>query len=227
MPKLSPITLGLAAALAAQSAYSADPAKIRQLEPQAVDGHVVPGPVIKNPSLGEPDIVVYTAGAHYFKKAVTSTKPRTTSSEHFIPFPGAKTEVVIPAGTNALVNVAFTAESRCNEIHSNSQNWCEVRIMVDGVEASPAASSFPPDTYAFDSTDSGTETTASWESHAMDRHQCVRNQHGNTRKVVPVAVHWKVTNFDGGNAPNFWLDDWSLTVELARGCRRQTLKFDK
>jgi hypothetical protein len=98
--------------------------------------------------------------------------------------------------------------------------------MVDGAEAAPAASSFPTDTYAFDSTDRGTETSASWESHAMDRHRCIFNGNGNATKNVPIEVEWNVTNFDGGVAPRFWLDDWSLTVELAKGCRLTRLNVN-
>lgn len=140
--------------------------------------------------------------------------------------PGTLSKVVIPAGKNALVNLAFTAESRCNEIDSSAPDWCEVRILVDGVEASPQASTFSPDTYAFDSTDRGSETEASWESHAMDRHHCIFNDKGDVAKSIPVEVQWKVTNFDGGNAPRFWLDDWSFTIELADGCRQERLKVN-
>ncbi len=57
----------------------------------------------------------------------------------------------------------------------------------------------------------------------MDRHLCVSNKKGKKAKTVPVEVQWKVTNFDGGNAPTFWLDDWSFTTQLAKGCREQRL----
>ena len=175
----------------------------------------------------EPDAIRFTSRNHFYKQAITSTKPRITNSEKFITVPGTLSKVVIPAGKNALVNLAFTAESRCNEINSTAPDWCEVRILVNGVEASPQASSFPNDTYAFDSTDSGTETGSSWESHAMDRHHCIFNSKSNTNLAVPVEVQWKVTNFDGGNAPSFWLDDWSFTIELAEGCRREKLTVDE
>lgn len=211
------------AAVISHSAFAETPKELRTYEPQAPIPTIEP--VFTATELQEADIEVYTSGAHYYKQATTSTKPRTTSSETFIPLPGAKTVVYIDPGMNALVNVAFTAESRCSEYNSSATNWCEVAILVDGVEAAPAASSFPPDTYAFDSTDAGTEGTGSWESHAMDRHQCVFNAKGSAPKAVPVEVVWKVTNFDGSNAPDFWLDDWSLTVELAKGCRKERKDF--
>jgi hypothetical protein len=219
------IGLAITSIAATQIAYGATPDEIRKESPQPFEFHV-PGDVLVAPVLEEPDVVVHTAGAHYYKQALTSTKPRITSSEKFVLLPGARTRVAVPAGADVLVNVAFTAESRCNEPGSTAPNWCEVRIMVDGAEAAPAASSFPTDTYAFDSTDRGTETSASWESHAMDRHRCFFNGNGNATKNVPIEVEWNVTNFDGGVAPRFWLDDWSLTVELAKGCRLTRLNVN-
>lgn len=220
MPGFKPVFVSAVSALFATSAFGADPLEIREFSPQVPLKYELPLDIVVAPVEPEPDLIIQTSGAHYYKQALTSTKPRTTHSEKFIPLPGARTHVKIPAGYDVLVNVAFTAESRCNEPGSAAPDWCEVRILVDGAEAQPAASSFAPDTYAFDSTDAGSETSASWESHAMDRHQCVFNSNGRTTRLVPIEVQWKVTNFDGGAAPSFWLDDWSLTVELARGCRR-------
>ncbi len=229
MAKIRPILFVMIATLVAPQAFgdtlTKTPLEVRELSPQVSleYGHDLPGDILVNPTLKEADVEKYTSGAHYYKQALTSTKPRIVSSTKFVPLPGAKTRIVVPAGKDVLVNVAFTAESRCDEPGSVAPDWCEMRILVDGVEAAPQASSFPPDTYAFDSTDMGTETIASWESHAMDRHKCVFNRKGETNKVVPVEVEWRVTNFDGGVAPNFWLDDWSFTVELAKGCRKEQL----
>jgi len=218
MLKVIPFSVLVLATVSIQSAFGASPEEIRAVSPQS------PYTLVE-PVAEEADVEIRTSGAHFFKEALTSTKPQTTTSEKFIPLLGAKTTVYVKPGLDVLVNVAFTAESRCNEPDSSASNWCEVRILVDGVEAAPAASSFPPDTYAFDSTDSGTEGVGSWESHAMDRHQCVFNANGTTVKPVPIEVQWKVTNFDGAIPPNFWLDDWSLTVELAKGCRQKAVKF--
>ncbi|MBL1275163.1 MAG: hypothetical protein COB30_003670 [Ectothiorhodospiraceae bacterium] len=216
--------------LATCTVYGATPEEIRKDFEQipGINIPAIPGidDIIRaNPPQEEADVEKYTSGAHFFKQALTSTKPRITSSEKFITLPGAQTRIRVPAGTNALVNVALTAESSCSERYSTAPNWCEVRILVDGVEAAPAASSYPPDTFAFDSTDSGSETSTSWEAHAMDRHRCVFNASNTTDKVVPVEVQWRVTNFDGANAPQFWLDDYSLTIQLAKGCEKKQIKL--
>jgi len=220
--------LFITSTLAAPLALAATPNEIRELAPQpSLEYKFALDDLVALPSAEEPDAIRFTSGAHYYKQAITSTLPRTISSEKFLTLPGSRSKVVIPAGKNALVNLAFTAESRCNEPGSMAPDWCEVRILVDGVEASPQASRFGPDTYAFDSTDGGSEGTPSWESHAMDRHHCVINSNSKVAKSVPVEVQWKVTNFDGGAAPQFWLDDWSFTIELADGCRQERLKVDE
>lgn len=220
-------TILLGSALITSSSFAASVDEIRELSPQPglQYKHVIDD-LVAVPLAEEPDAIRFTSGAHYYKQAITSTKPRVTSTEKFETVPGARSRIVVPAGTDVLVNLAFTAESRCNEPGSMAPDWCEVQILVDGVEASPQASSFPPDTYAFDSTDAGSETISSWESHAMDRHRCIINSDSKVAKVVPVEVQWKVTNFDGGAAPLFWLDDWSFTIQLAKGCRQERIKVE-
>jgi hypothetical protein len=221
MKKIYVAPLILSASFISQSIVAMEPSEIRRSAPQAPLSYGLANEFIANPELEEHDFEIYTSGAHYFKRAITSTKPRIITSDKFVPLPGARTNIMVPPGKNVMVNVAFSAESSCSESDSTAPNWCEVRIMVDGVEAAPAASSFPPDTYAFDSTDNSTENLSSWESHAMDRHKCIYNSASHVAKSVPINVDWKVTNFDGGVAPRFWLDDWSLTIELASGCRMQ------
>lgn len=217
----------ISSSLSASVAMAATVAEVRELIPQpGLEFKYNIDDLIVVPTQDEPDAIRFTSGAHYYKQAITSTLPRVISSEQFVTLPGTLSKVVIPAGKNALVNLAFTAESRCNEPGSMAPDWCEVRILVDGVEASPQASRFGPDTYAFDSTDGGTESISSWESHAMDRHHCIFNSNSKVAKSVPVEVQWKVTNFDGGAAPQFWLDDWSFTIQLADGCRQEKLKVE-
>ncbi|RLT92184.1 hypothetical protein [Ketobacter sp.] len=226
--KYATATLVIATALATSISQAASVEEIREFSPQpGLEYKATLNDLVANPTLEEPDVIRFTSRGHYYKQALTSTKPRVISSEKFVTLPGSKSRVVIPAGKDALVNLSFSAESRCNEPGSAAPDWCEVRILVDGVEASPQASSFAPDTYAFDSTDGGTESDASWESHAMDRHHCVFNSDSKTSKAVPVEVQWKVTNFDGGPAPQFWLDDWSFTIQLADGCRQERLKVEE
>lgn len=156
---------------------------------------------------------VYTGGAIDYKRVVTwATPPVTTTSTVFVPLPGAvppDAAVPVSASVSALINVRFTAESRCSG-GNGMGDWCEVRILIGGVEADPAASAFPPDTFALDSTNNGAETTNSWEGHALERHRCVAAT--GAAMTVPVVVEWRVMSF-GAIPPEFWLDDWSLAIE--------------
>ena len=111
------------------------------------------------------------------------------------------------AGTGALINVHFSAESQCSG-GGTDVGWCGLQILVNGVEALPA-----PADYAFDSTNNGGEGFGSWEGHAMDRHLCIRNP-GGAVTTVPVEVQWREFNQSGAQ-PIFRLDDWSLSISSA------------
>lgn len=167
------------------------------------------------------DTQIFTSGAHFYKRVVTDSISRTTASETFMPLPNAATTIFIQPNQEVLVNASFDAESRCSEAGGPGTGlvWCELRIMIGGVEGSPQAS-LSPDTFAFDSTNDGADGIGSWESHAMSRHRCIRNPTG-TVMAVPVSVDWKITNNGGVGTPDFWIDDSSLVVELARGCTVQ------
>jgi hypothetical protein len=138
-------------------------------------------------------------------RVVTETNGFTTASESFVNLPGAATTITAPS-SGALLLMDFTSESVCLRVGGVAAlDWCSVRILVDGVEAHPAAGS----NFAFDSTDNGTTSPAFSESHSLDR----------TRRVGPGNHHIQVQvqAVDIGNNSNlqFGVDDWSLTVQRA------------
>ncbi|GAB4035479.1 MAG: hypothetical protein Fur0014_01360 [Rubrivivax sp.] len=167
------------------------------------------------PALAVDGIQTFTAGAHFFKRVVTNTNVLLGSNEKFEVLPGAETVIFVPPQTVALVNVGFSAETRCTG-EPGFQDWCEMSITVGGTEASPMASTYGGDTFAVDATDMGAASPGNWRTHAFTRHACVRNT-TDAPLAVTVAVNWKVTNF-GGTPPLFWVDDSALVVEMARGC---------
>jgi hypothetical protein len=167
------------------------------------------------PAFAIDGIQTFTSGAHFYKRVVTNTNVQLTSVEKFDVLPGAETVIFVPPQTIALVNVGFSAETRCTGI-PGFQDWCEMSITVGGVEASPMASTFGGDTFAVDATNEGAASFGNWRAHAFSRHACVRNS-TDAPLAVTVAVNWKVTNF-GGTPPSFWVDDSALVVEMARGC---------
>jgi hypothetical protein len=75
---------------------------------------------------------------------------------------GVFTTVTIPEGHTGVIEIGLTAESSCSGGAVQMFDWCEVTITVDGVPLGDA-------TFAFDSSDDGTASRRSKESHAMTR----------------------------------------------------------
>ena len=121
----------------------------------------------------------------------------TTSSTSYVNIPGAKVKITVPRGDRALLLARFSAESACDGTAPGT--YCSVRIRVDGNQAKPTAGL----DFAFDSTDNGTETSSSWESHSMDRSTVV----GGGRHTV------RAQYATPSSTTSFRVDDWSLTVE--------------
>jgi len=142
---------------------------------------------------------VGTGAAAWGVARQTSTTEQVTPVPVFLDLPGASATISVPGPGNALVLARFSAESACYQSGGGGANWCSVRILVDGVEMDPA-SGFD---FRFDTTDD--RPVASRESHSMDRSLVIGP---GTHTVV---VQWGVA-FTGAE---FWLDDWSLTIERA------------
>ena len=167
------------------------------------------------PAQAADGIETYTSGAAFFKRVVTNTNVNTTSNTVFANVPGATTSIFVPAQTAVLISVDFSAEAACYGGGADA-NWCELQVLIGGVEGAPQASTFGGDTYAFASTDEGKATAGSWRGHALSRHRCIRND-SNAPLQVPVAVQWKLVQF-GATPSTFWLDDSALVVEMSRSC---------
>ncbi len=167
-------------------------------------------------------VETFTGFQHFFKQVVTSGSiinftGQADNTYSNMPGAGPSTGAyALVVGQGSLINVRFSAESQCSGGGSDP-GWCGLRILVDGVEASPGNTA----DYAFDSTNNGAEGIASWQGHSMDRHRCVRND--GTPRIVPVQVQWRVFSGDGNaTPPAFRLDDWSLTIESAvANCQQQ------
>lgn len=118
----------------------------------------------------------------------------TETTGAFVALPGATANLTIPGGFTGTAVLSFTAESSCY----GGTGFCNVRILVDGVEAAPAVGT----DFAFNSTDSNTETVGSWESHAVQR------------VVTGLAPgnHTVQVQYGTTGTSTLRLDDWSLTA---------------
>ena len=159
----------------------------------------------------------FTSGAAFFKRVITNTSVLTTSATVFADVPSTLTTIFVPAQTSVLISVDYNAEAACYGGGVGNPNWCELMVMIGGVEGSPQASTTSVgDTYAFVSTDNGAASSGSWGGHALSRHRCVRNA-SNAPLAVPVSVQWKVVQF-GAATSTFWLDDSAMVIQMSRDC---------
>jgi hypothetical protein len=131
--------------------------------------------------------------------SATGANATATSSTTFVELPGASASVTVPTGATATLFVSFSAESLC----TGPSGYCPVRVLVDGNEAAPVVGN----DFAFDSTDMGTETTQSWESHAIERVVT-----GLAAGSHTVTVQYAVT----AATTTLRLDDWGLTAVAMR-----------
>jgi hypothetical protein len=164
---------------------------------------------------------VFTSGTSFFKRVITNTSVNTTSATTFADLPGGTTTIFVPANSAVMVTVDFNAEAACYGGGANNPNWCEMMVLINGVEASPKSSTTSlGDTFSFASTDNGAASTSSWRAHSFSRHTCVRNT-TSAPLAVPVAIQWKILQF-GTATSTFWIDDSAMTVQMSSNCTATT-----
>jgi hypothetical protein len=133
--------------------------------------------------------------------------PFTTSSPTWVQVPGAQVEFTIPQGMDGTLLATFSSETLC----TGASGFCRARIMVDDpatgasgpVELGPDAGGF-----AFDSTDGGSESIGSWESHSAQRV-------GDFGAASDTWVAWvEVSTFAAVGNVSLRLDDWVLSLQV-------------
>ena len=132
-------------------------------------------------------------------KVVRETVASATAATAWVNVPGATATMTVPAFTTDLFVARFTAESVCY----GKSGWCPVRILLNGVEMDPAAGT----DFAFDSSDAGTASPSSWESHAVERSRPY------TTSTAPITVTIQVQYMVTSPGMTVRLDDWHLTVQ--------------
>ncbi len=132
--------------------------------------------------------------------AVTETAASTTSSLSFVNLPGATATITVASGTTAFLLARFSAESACYG-GGAATDWCSVRMLVNGgFEFDPPSGA----DFAFDSPESGSEATPSYESHAIERAFGPLNA-----GTYTVTLQRRVLDPD----IVFHLDDWAFIVQ--------------
>jgi hypothetical protein len=149
-----------------------------------------------------PSTVLTSTGIDQVVAAFDGSNSTVGSSSTPTVLPGMTAKITVPAGNTALLIARFSAESACSGDDAGQPDWCIATIKVGPAEMSPQTGT----DFAFDSTDSGAESSASWESHAMER---VRRVPAGT---YTVRVYGSTEQF-GTTQPTFWTGERVLTVE--------------
>jgi hypothetical protein len=125
--------------------------------------------------------------------------PFVATTSTFTAMANLQQTVTVPAGGQRRLVATFSGESVC--VGGAGPGWCSLRILVDGVELTPNVGS----DFAFDSTDGGTEGSASLESHSIQRFSA-NLAAGPHTVTVEASVQ--------GAATSFGVDDMVLTTML-------------
>lgn len=104
----------------------------------------------------------------------------------------------MPAGETARLYAWFSAESACY----GAGGYCIVQVLVDGNAMAPTDSGT-----AFDSTNGGTETSTSWESHGFVRISDTLAAGSHTLNVRSRTTSASAT---------LRLDDWAFVVQRTK-----------
>ena len=130
------------------------------------------------------------------------------SSTTWTALPGMSVTVNITGTTSKFgkfVLVTFGAESACYGGEAGQPDWCKIRIVAGNKQFNPGAGE--TDDFAFDSTDNGSETAASWESHQVTRGAYL------SPGYHTITVQGATTQF-GSTAPTFWTGERTMLVQV-------------
>jgi hypothetical protein len=146
-------------------------------------------------------IGVRSGGAVTAVISITESSSSSTTSTSYTNIPNAAATVNVPGSHVAMLLIRFSGESICSMTTATTEEWCSVRLTVDGLEQAPISGN----DYAFDSpgASGGAGNPDQWESHAMERAYKVG---GGSHTV---RAQFRVTT----STVAFGLDDWNLTVE--------------
>lgn len=158
----------------------------------------------------------HRAGAVTQRTVVPSADFRETQSTAWTDMPSAGHHgMLLAPGEKVLVSARFTAASSCSEEGgAGEESLCQARIAINGSPGLPMAFIYP-----FDTTENGTATKNSIETHTVEAHSCVHNTSTKYAQLTGVQVQWKVSNAGhDADLPKFLIANSSLTIDKAADC---------
>jgi hypothetical protein len=118
----------------------------------------------------------------------------------------ASMEVTITTSKVQLVVATFGAESACYGGDVGQLDWCSIRIVANASRLMQPADGDGAN-FAFDSTDNGTRSFASWQQHQVTRALKLRPG------TYKIHVQARVVRF-GTAVPNFSIGERTLLVQV-------------
>lgn len=166
-----------------------------------------PGQAVGTPA---PNIVL--GGSSVIQTLFVYDEPNSTvgSSLVYTVLPGMSAPLTIGGTARKLVLATFGAEAACYGGDKGSPDWCVTRIIArTGTGAIVPLQPYAGDgtDFAFDSTDRGTETDASWEQKQMSRGRVL------APGTYKIEVEARVKRF-GVATPTFWTGERALTIQV-------------
>ena len=147
-------------------------------------------------------VVAYAATTAFVTKGInnvrikTQTSDFTTSATTWVNLPTANFNMSVPTGQQKIFIAQFGAESLC----TGASGYCNVRILMDGVEMNPSSGK----DFAFDTITTGGADW--WEAHQITR----------VAGPVPAGLHsFKVQVSTTDAVTQFRVDDWTFMVMKA------------
>lgn len=143
-------------------------------------------------------------------KTVTSRDPRYYTATSWTNLECGQLTVTVPRGRSAGLVVRTDAEVTCTELGSaNRTEWCEGRVLVNGVGGEPAAQELDGSfAWAQSSLDAG-----AWESNSFTRSRTLRCPVVSTT-VLPCAYSVNVQVKTHASGLNFRVDDSTVEAQL-------------
>lgn len=139
---------------------------------------------------------------------LTTATPHTYSGTAWQNVQCTATTFRLKAGERALVVSNVSAETDCNGTTPTNGQWCEARVLLNGVEGSPIAAE--PHSFAFDSVAGGSQN---WQAHAFNRGwevRCGVSTGCQYKYVVQTKMH-------NSTVTGMWLDEVAAHIRVTIG----------
>ncbi|HSX02058.1 MAG TPA: hypothetical protein VLI05_01955 [Candidatus Saccharimonadia bacterium] len=127
------------------------------------------------------------------RRVLTNNTPFVNTSTNWTDVACGSTSVTVPRGRSALAVVKVDAEVTCTTTNAADSQWCQGRVLINGLEGQPTAPE--PDSFAW--SNSQVDPNA-WESNAFSRTAYLSCPANSNTTVCTFPVKVQVRNHGTG-----------------------------